>query len=90
MNWLAELWDKKIRTFIIVSFFGFLLLLIGKHYSDEIRYREAMMKYYIQDSVEIKLDNGFTLTIYKKDSTNIKQNETIDIPDAVIINGSIE
>lgn len=81
MKWLVELWDKKIRTFIIVSFFGFLLLLIFKHWSDEIRYREALMKYYIQDSVQIELENGFTLTIYKQDSTNEKNHPTATLID---------
>jgi len=35
-----------------------------------------MMKFYIQDSVQIQLENGFTLTIYKKDSTDEKGDNT--------------
>jgi len=90
MKWLYELWDKKIRTFIIVSFIGFLLLLVLKHWSDEIRYQEALQKYYIQDSLEIELDNGFTLTIYKKDSTKEKKDEEVNYPVPTLLNSTIE
>ena len=76
MSYLVRLWDNHLRRLIILIFIGFLLILTAKHYSDEIRYREAMMKFYIQDSVQIQLENGFTLTIYKKDSTDEKGDNT--------------
>jgi len=88
MKWLYELWDSKIRTLIIVSFIGFLLLLVTKHYSDEIRYQEALQKYYIQDSLVLKLDNGFEMTIYKTDTIKSKKHEEVNYP-ATTANGSI-
>ena len=69
MRKLWNLWDRKLRKFIILSFAGFLLLLMFKHENVqyEIMRREAQMKLYIRDSVTYDIGNGVTLTIYKKD-----------------------
>ena len=79
---------SKFSKLAIASFIGFLLLLTLKHYSDEIRYREAMMKYYIQDSLVLKLDNGFEMTIYKTDTIKSEKHEEVNYP-ATTANGSI-
>jgi hypothetical protein len=76
---------RKFVNLFIVSFIGFLLLLILKHYSDEIRYQEALHKYYIQDSLVLELENGFTMTIYKQDSIKDESNEDINSPTATLI-----
>lgn len=81
MKTLWNLWDTKLRTGFIILFIGFVLTLVVKHNAENIRYKEAVIKLDVQDSVQFKLANGLTMTIYKLDSNENNLNNPISIPE---------